>query len=163
MSEAPAPAGGKRKRPVVQHVTNKYNITNNITNNYDHSVTNNDNRVTNNTYNVRTTDKKPPRHWVDEKTKLPKTNVANVSWHKRDSKWEVRAVDAETRKLRAVGARAEWEDAVRLREEPSAEVRLSSTFGGSGQPARACFPETCRSDRRSECRSGFKSGPRSRT
>ena len=96
-------------RPLV---INKY-ITNNITNN----ITN-DNRVTNNiTYNVRTTDKKSPREWIDEKTGLPKTNVANVSHNKKQGKWQVKAVDAETRKRKHVGRRKEWHDAVRLREE----------------------------------------------
>ena len=96
-------------RPLV---INKY-ITNNITNN----ITN-DNRVTNNiTYNVRTTDKKSPREWIDEKTGLPKTNVANVNWNKQKGKWCVQAVDAETKKEKHVGTRKEWPDAVRLREE----------------------------------------------
>ena len=93
------------RRPVV---IKKY-----ITNNY---ITN-DNRVTNITYNVRTNDKEPARHWIDPKTGLSKTNVAMVNWHKQTGKWRVRAVDAETRKLKDVGLREEWHDAVRLREE----------------------------------------------
>lgn len=42
------------KRVVVQKTINYY-----TTHNYD-------NRVTNNTYNVRTTDKKDPCHWYSE-------------------------------------------------------------------------------------------------
>ena len=68
-------------------------------------------------YQVRTTDKKPPRQWVDDKTGLPKTNVAMVIWKKENGKWEVRVVDAETRKRKHVGYRKEWHDAVLLREE----------------------------------------------
>jgi hypothetical protein len=119
------------KRPVVihKHVTNNDNsVTNNdnrvITNNNDNSVTNNttnnDNRVTNNnniTYNVRTKDNKPAAHWIDAKTGLPKTNVASVSWHKRNGKWRVQAIDAETKRQKHVGLREDWHDAVRLREE----------------------------------------------
>jgi len=80
-----------------------------------------DNRVTNNhntTYVVRT---KPlgeePRQWVDEKSGLPRSNVANVSWHKARKTWLVDAVDAQTRKLAHVGYAKKWDDAVRLREE----------------------------------------------
>jgi hypothetical protein len=68
-------------------------------------------------YQVRTTDGEPARHWIDAKTGLPNTNVANVSWYKQQGKWQVRAVDAETRKKKHVGYRKEWHDAVRLREE----------------------------------------------
>jgi hypothetical protein len=90
------------KRPVV---INKY-------------ITNNDNRVTNIiTYNVRTTDGEEPCQTIDAKTGLPKTNVANVSWVKSKDKWQVKAVDAETRKMKHVGLREDWHDAVRLREE----------------------------------------------
>ena len=90
------------KRPVV---INKY-------------ITNNDNRVTNIiTYNVRTTDGEEPSHRIDAKTGLPTTNVANVSWHKKSRKWDVQVVDADARKLKHVGLREDWHDAVRLREE----------------------------------------------
>ena len=100
------------KRPIV---IKKY-ITNYTTNNY---ITNNDNRATNITYNVRTTDKKPASNWIDEKTKLPTTNVANVYWDKASGKWMVQVVDTETRKLTTVGRfpHEKWHDAVRLREE----------------------------------------------
>ena len=101
-----------RKRVVVQKTIKNY-ITNN-----DNRVTNNDNRVTNIiTYNVRTTDGEKPSHRIDAKTGLPKTNVANVSWYKKYGKWQVRVVDAETRKPKGVGYRKEWHYAVRLREE----------------------------------------------
>jgi hypothetical protein len=110
MKRRSAPGG---KRVVVQKTIKNY-----ITNNNDNRVTNNDNRVTNIiTYNVRTTDGEEPSHRIDAKTGLPKTNVANVSWYKRYGKWQVRAVDAETRKPKGAGYRKEWHDAVRLREE----------------------------------------------
>jgi len=129
------------KRPVVihKHVTN--NTTNNTTNNdnsvtnnttNDNRVTNNDNRVTNNniTYDVRTKGNKPAAHWIDAKTGRPKTNVAMVSWYKRDGKWLVQAVDAETKKLKHVGFREDWHDAVRLREEAQkTEGTMKGTFG----------------------------------
>jgi len=138
------------KRPVVinKYVTNNNDnrvITNNTTNNNDNSVTNNttnndnrvittnnDNRVTNNniTYNVRTTNNKPAVHWIDAKTGLLKTNVAMVSWYKRDGKWLVQAIDAETKKLKHVGFREDWHDAVRLREEAQkTEGTMKGTFG----------------------------------
>jgi hypothetical protein len=99
-----------RKRVVVQ----KY-ITNNTTNN---TTNNNDNRVTNNiTYNVRTTDGEEPSKWEDATTGLPKTNVANVCWAKKSGKWHVQVVDPETRRLKYLGLRKEWHDAVLLREE----------------------------------------------
>jgi hypothetical protein len=101
-----------RKRVVVQKTINYY-------------ITNNDNRVTNITYNVRTTDKKDPCQWVDEEG-IPKTNVANVCWDKSIYKWRVRAIDAEARKLKHVGYRKDWHDAVRLREE---KQKTEGTYG----------------------------------
>ena len=100
------------KRPVIvkkTYITNYYNTYN------DNRV---DNRVTNNTtYVVRT---KPlgeePRQWVDE-AGMPRTNVANVSWHKAKKTWHVQAVDAPTRKRAHVGYAKDWDAAVRLREE----------------------------------------------
>jgi len=103
------------KRPVI---IRKTYITNN-NNTYHGPVTNNDNRVTNNhntTYVVRT---KPlgeePRQWVDE-AGVPRSNVANVSWVKRNKTWRVYVVDAQTRKKATVGCAKKWDDAVRLRE-----------------------------------------------
>ena len=109
-------AAGKRPTVIKKYITNYY-------------ITNNDNRVTNITYNVRTTDKKSACNWIDEKTGLPKTNVANVDWIKERGKWKVRAVNAETRKREHVGYRREWDDAVRLCEE----VQKTEGTRGAGE------------------------------
>ena len=67
-------------------------------------------------YVVRTNDGKPPREDVDEKG-VPRTNVVNVGWLKKNETWQVRAVDAQTKKYAYIGCRKKWHDAVRLREE----------------------------------------------
>ena len=90
-------------------------------------ITNNDNRVTNITYNVRTTDKKPAREWIDEKTELPKTNVARVNWEKARGKWTVQVVDAETRRQKRP----------RLRKLPPLPRDPPPSQGGDRQVGRA--------------------------
>lgn len=68
--------------------------------------------------------KLPARWWWDQED-LPKTNVANVSWHKERNGWQVRHVDAETRKTKYKyfkGCDA-WDKAVRHREKVQAVER----------------------------------------
>lgn len=113
------------KKVIVQKTINNY-----ITNHY---TTNNDNRVTNNiTYNVRTRNGDFPRQWIDEKTGLPKTNVRNVNWCKKQNTWRVQAIDTEKKKIVHVGLRKNWEDAVSLREQ------AQKTEGRHG-PGELCF------------------------
>ena len=68
-------------------------------------------------YQVRTTDGEPARHWIDDETGLPRTNVANVTWDRRRATWQIHVTSAKDKKRKTAGCRKEWHDAVRLREE----------------------------------------------
>ena len=105
MKRADAPVEGA---PVAGAPQKVVNITNNITTNY---------------YNVRVKDDdEEARRWIDAKTGIPTTNVANVRWMKNEGGWLVEWVDAATKKRKAkffkgYGA---WEAAVRHRAEAQA-------------------------------------------